>query len=274
MKLPRSTAEIAACLAALLAGPVIAQAPEMATVPGGDFLRGRTHDWPDTRLKWYPNPLKDDVPVGPIVLDPFLIDKAEVTNGQYLEFAGKTGHRTPFHWIDGRPAADATNQPVANVSWEDASAYCAWAGKRLPTEAEWEKACRGGREGEMYPWGDEEPTEERARFGAPDDGPVDVCEKAKNDLGLCDMSGNVWEWTADWWGRTYYGEAPEVNPPGPDEGQYKVLRGGSWFDKKESLFLTCSYRSWARPAERSPTIGFRCARSADSTEPTPAAKSP
>jgi len=240
----------------------------MVVVPGGDFLRGRTHDWPDTRLKWYPNPLKDDVPVGPVVLDSFLMDEAEVTNRKYLEFVRETGHRPPFHWIDGVPQSDAGDQPVANVSWDDATAYCAWVDKRLPTEAEWEKACRGGRESEMYPWGDDEPTEELARFGAPSDGPVDICQKKKNDLGLCDMSGNVWEWTADWWSRTYYAEAPEVNPEGPTTGQYRALRGGSWFDKKSSLFLTCSYRSWARPTERSPTIGFRCAKAlgADGSE--------
>lgn len=242
-----------------------AQQPGMVFVPGGDFLRGRTHDWPDTRLKWYPNPLKDDVPVGPVVLDAFWMDRAEVTNREYLEFVRAAGHRTPFHWIDGAPGTHAFEQPVANVSWGDAAAYCEWVDKRLPTEAEWEKACRGGRESQMYPWGDDEPTEELARFGAPSDGPVDVCRKTKNDLGLCDMSGNVWEWTADWWSRTYYAEAPEVNPKGPMEGQYRALRGGSWFDKKNSLFLTCSYRSWARPAERSPTIGFRCAKSASAS---------
>ncbi len=235
----------------------------MAIIPSGDFLRGRTHDWPDARLKWYPNPLKDDVPVGPLVLDAFQLDEAETTNRQYLEFVEATARRRPFHWIDGEPDATVADQPVANVSWEDAVAYCAWAGKRLPTEAEWEKACRGNREGEMYPWGDDEPTDELARFGAPSEGPADVCTKPKNDFGLCDMSGNVWEWTADWWARDYYAEAPETNPAGPAAGQYRVLRGGSWFDKKESLFLTCSYRSWARPNERSPTIGFRCARDAD-----------
>ena len=233
----------------------------MALIPGGDFLRGRTHDWPDTRLKWYPNPLKDDVPVGPIVVDAFHIDESEVTNRQYADFVSSVSHRAPFHWIDGKPLEGAENQPVANVSWDDAAAYCAWAGKRLPTEAEWEKACRGGQEGKMYPWGDDDPTQELAHFDAAD-GPVDVCGKKRSPVGLCDMSGNVWEWVADWWGRTYYAEAPEVNPQGPEDGRYRVLRGGSWFDAADSLFLTCSYRSWARPAERSPTIGFRCAKSA------------
>lgn len=267
MRLPRSTAELLAVIAVVLCtAPAAAQQEGMKLVPGGDFLRGRTHDWPDTRLKWYPNPLKDDVPVGPVVLNEFWIDQAEVTNEQYLEFVRATGRRAPFHWVDGRPGPEAARQPVANVSWEDAAAYCAWTDKRLPTEAEWEKACRGEKEGRMYPWGDDEPTEELARFGAPSDGPVDVCRKAKNDLGLCDMSGNVWEWTADWWSRTYYAEAPEQDPKGPSEGRYRVLRGGSWFDKKTSLFLTCSYRSWARPSERSPTIGFRCATSAASQQ--------
>jgi formylglycine-generating enzyme required for sulfatase activity len=111
----------------------------------------------------------------------------------------------------------------------------------------------------MFPWGDRDPTPEDARFNRTD-GPAPVCSFPRNELGLCDMTGNVWEWCSDWYGKSYYETAPANNPSGPDMGLYRVLRGGSWFDSPK-LFLTVPYRSWARSAERSPTIGFRCAKS-------------
>jgi iron(II)-dependent oxidoreductase len=109
----------------------------------------------------------------------------------------------------------------------------------------------------MFPWGDADPDPKAAQYDA--EGPAQVCSKRKSYFGLCDIAGNVWEWTADWYDRTYYSTAPERNPPGPETGMYRALRGGSWFDQGK-LFLTCSYRSWARPAERSPTVGFRCVK--------------
>lgn len=233
----------------------------MKLIPAGEFHRGRTHEWTDQALAWYPNPLKDDLPVRSIALDAFLLDEAEVTVERYAAFVEATGHRAPYDWKHGEPPA-AAQAPAINVAWEDAKAFCEWDGKRLPTEAEWEKACRGGTDDHTYSWGDEEPTAELAHFGSQEGGPIPVCSKARNGYGLCDMIGNAWEWTADWYGRDYYAEAPESNPPGPQTGQYKALRGGSWYDKPASMFLTCSYRSWARPAERSPNVGFRCAKAA------------
>jgi formylglycine-generating enzyme required for sulfatase activity len=231
--------------------------PGMVAIPAADFQRGRTFPWIDAELPYTPTAFRDDQPVRTIHLDAFLLDASEVTNEQYAKFVSAAKHRPPYHWIDGRMPADKASHPVVNVSWDDAAAFCAWSGKRLPTEAEWERACRGGTESRMFPWGDDNPGPKLAHFESTDTS--SVCAKQRNALGLCDMSGNVWEWTADWYDRTYYGAAPASNPPGPAQGTYRVLRGGSWFDTGK-LFLTCSYRSWARPPERSPTIGFRCAK--------------
>jgi len=231
----------------------------MVFIPGGEFSRGRSYDWPDTRLAWYPNPLKDDTPVRKTYVNPFHMDESEVTNEIYGAFVKATHRKPPYHWLKGEIPKGREKHPVVNVSWDDAAAFCAWQGKRLPTEAEWERASRGLDDGRMYPWGDSNPTSKMAVYGS-DTGPETVCSKERNYFGLCDIIGNVWEWTADWYDRKYYEVAPDHDPLGPAQGIYRVLRGGSWFDQP-ILFLTCSYRSWARPAERSPTIGFRCVRS-------------
>jgi len=230
----------------------------MVFIPGGEFSRGRSYDWPDTRLAWYPNPLKDDTPVRKICVNPFYMDEAEVTNERYAVFAKATRRKPPYHWFKGEIQKGREKHPVVNVSWDDAAAFCGWEGKRLPTEAEWERASRGLVEGRMYPWGDSNPTAKLAVYGT-DAGAEAVCSKERNYFGLCDMIGNLWEWTADWYDRNYYEVAPTRDPHGPAQGIYRVLRGGSWFDQPP-LFLTCSYRSWARPAERSPTVGLRCVR--------------
>jgi formylglycine-generating enzyme required for sulfatase activity len=232
---------------------VFGQAP----IPGGAFERGRSHALPDDGLKWFPELLKDDRPVRTITLDAFEMDVHEVTSSEYAEMVAAGKAKAPFYWPEGRPPEGREEDPVANVTWEEAAAYCAWRGKRLPTEAEWEKACRGGVEKTMHPWGDDPVTRERAHYDGVD-GPAEICQFAKNGYGLCDMAGNVWEWTADWYGKDYYAEAPDANPQGPAEGEYRVLRGGSWADAEK--FLTCAHRTYARPAERSPNIGFRCAR--------------
>ena len=228
----------------------------MVFFPAGDFQRGRTYEDPETKVNWYPNPLKDDLPVRSLHIDPFYLDIHEVTVGEYAAFVHSTRHRPPPVWPNGKPPAGKDQFPVADVSWEDATSYCAWRGKRLPTEAEWERACRDMRDGARYPWGDRAPTKSDARFDGLE-GPAAVCSFPKTHLGLCDITGNLWEWTADWYEKDYYATAPRENPSGPRHGIYRVLRGGSWFDKPD--FLTCSHRSWARPGERSPNIGFRCA---------------
>jgi sulfatase modifying factor 1 len=233
--------------------------PGMVLIPAGEFLRGRSHPWSDyDEVKWYPNAARDEEPARRISLDAFYIDETEVTNERYAAFVQATGHRPPYYWREGKLPAGKETYPVVNVTWDDAKAFCAWAGKRLPTEAEWERAARGPADGKMYPWGDRDPTNKDARYNKLD-GPGPVCASAKNEFGLCDMIGNVWEWCSDWYGQHYYKVAPDRNPPGPEKGLYRVLRGGSWFDVPK-LFLTSSYRSWARQGERSPTIGFRCAK--------------
>ena len=249
-------------LALLVFVPLIAQQGRMASVPAGSFQMGRSYELPDDGLKWVPHILRDDRPVHTVSLGAFEIDVHEVTNEEYAEFltAGAGRIEPPHYWPGGRPPDGKGEDPVANVTWEEADAYCRWRGKRLPSEAEWEKACRGGLEAKKYPWGDGEADETKAHFDSVR-GPKSVCSYKKNGYGLCDMAGNVWEWTADLYAKDYYQHAPAENPTGAPDGSYRVLRGGSWADV--SKFLTCAHRSFARPEERSPNIGFRCVLSAD-----------
>ncbi|MDQ1474758.1 MAG: hypothetical protein QOJ99_6238 [Bryobacterales bacterium] len=241
------------CVATLLlcVFPIAAATPAgMVEIPGGEFQRGRTFAWPDYDVKWYPNPAKDDLPVRAITVNTIYMDESEVTNSRFAAFVKATGHRTPYNWRAGQLPEGKEAYPVTDVSWDDATAFCAWEGKRLPTEAEWEHAARSGSP-------DEPKISAKEAVFNQVDGPRSVCSKTKSQVGLCDMIGNVWEWCSDWYGQHYYQDAPDHNPKGPETGQYRVLRGGSWFDVPP-LFLTSSYRSWARQAERSPTIGFRC----------------
>ncbi len=229
----------------------------MVFIPGGDYLRGRSHALPDDGLKWDPVLLQDERPVKRIKVAPFYLDAREVTNKQYAAFVQAKKHRAPYNWPKGAMPAGKESFPVAAVDWHDALAYCGWAGKRLPAEAEWERAARGVAEGQKYPWGEHQPTKKDACFDTLG-GPCEVGNFPANYFGLFDMAGNVWEWTADWYSREYYQSAPASNPSGPEKGQYRVIRGGGWSDIAK--YLTNSYRSWARPLERSPNIGIRCAK--------------
>jgi formylglycine-generating enzyme required for sulfatase activity len=201
-------------------------------------------------------------PVHLVYLDAFYIDVNEVTNAQYKKFMLATGHPAPLYWAD--PKFNAPDQPVVGVSWEDAQAYCKWAGKRLPTEAEWEKAARGGLLGNRYPWGNDI-SGDNANYegtGGKDiwDRPAPVGSFAPNGYGLYDMVGNAWEWCADWYDSGYYAKSPKQNPKGPDSGGWRVLRGGSW--TFNTSYLRCAYRSgdYAGPSTTHDFVGFRCSQ--------------
>jgi formylglycine-generating enzyme required for sulfatase activity len=190
-------------------------------------------------------------------LDAFYIDRYEITNAQYQRFVDATTRRKP---VVPDPAFAGPTQPVGGVTWNDADAYCKWAGKRLPTEAEWEKAARGP-EGRRYPWGDE--WDERRANGnrrLTRTAPVGSYPDGASPYGIHDMAGNVWEWVADWYGSDAYGRFGRTqNPTGPRTGDRKVLRGGSAFDGPDAL------RSASRlaylPTDQDGNVGFRCAKS-------------
>ncbi len=181
-----------------------------------------------------------------VELSSFYLDVREATQADYEKKRG-------FN-----PAKfSGPNHPVEQVTWHEARAYCSQLGKRLPTEAEWEYAARGGTKTEYY-WGDEmNPDyawfEENAAEATHPTG-----TKKPNSFGLYDMSGNVWEWTADWYAKRFYEESPKKDPQGPKSGEEKVIRGGSWYSSDRHLSSATRY--WSEPNIRNSNFGFRCAR--------------
>ncbi len=240
---------------------------EMVYIPAGEFIMGS--DKGDN----------DEKPQHTVYLDAFYIDKYEVTNAQYRTFmeAGGYDNRTfwtdegwnfiksnnitqPKFWRDKK--FNQPNQPVVGVSWYEASAYARWAGKRLPTEAEWEKASRG-TDGRNWPWGDEF-ISTYANTSGRDDGymwPAEVGSypQGESPYGVYDMAGNVWEWVADWYDSGYYSSSPSRNPEGPQYSEYKVRRGSSW--DLGGATARCADRGFGPPNSRGFSIGFRCAKS-------------
>jgi len=265
------------------------QAPEdMVLVPGGSFLMGidkvvnpktkkmsklQKHKYAVSRAAFH-----DEGPAHNVNLDTFHIDKYEVSNTHFGEFIKATGHPAPAYWDDHK--RNQPNQPVSGVNWNDANAYCSWANKRLPTEAEWEKAARGS-EGYKYPWGNEL-NESNANFGRKKEftADVDSYPEGKSPYGAYNMAGNVFEWVQDWYDPNYYKNSKDnLNPTGPKDGAFlsntgtyvdriavgkkRVVRGGSWYAPAESV--TTTHRFWNDPMNNSYGVGlgFRCARSVE-----------
>jgi formylglycine-generating enzyme required for sulfatase activity len=222
---------------------------EMVLIPGGEFMMGAEEE-------------NDLGPVHKVVVDSFYMDKYEVTNSQYLEFCRAMDHRLPQFWgMDKyRSGTKYPNHPVAGISYGDASAYAEWIGKRLPTEAEWEYAARGGKAGLNYPNGDElDSTLANFKLSGKRS-PVRVGSYPANGFGLHDMAGNVWEFVSDYYGLNYYAGSPEYNPTGPEDGKVIVIRGGGWHS---GPFCNRVYYRQAIPGNWVDfAVGFRCARDA------------
>lgn len=227
---------------------------QQVTIPAGSFEMGRHKLTADDKTTMRPHVLLDDRPVHTVQLNAYRLDAYEVTHAQYAEFVKTTGRAAPYHWLNGAVPKGLAKVAVYNVTWEDARAYCAAQGGRLPTEAEWERAARGDKVGQSYPWGDKFDAK-LARANSTQ--PGEVGQYPPNAFGLYDMAGGMSEWTADWFEREYYAKSPAANPTGPPEGLYKVIRGGAWSDAASRV--TVFFRNWVRPTMRQPNIGFRCA---------------
>lgn len=286
-----------AALPCLLPEPSTALAAElrqtdrtMALIPAGEFLMGAPGG---------SEGFSDEQPQRLVFLSAFRIDRHEVTNAEYLRFVQVTGHAIPVNsnpavtvWEQGAPLPGTESHPVVNVSWHDAVAYCRWASKRLPTEAEWEKAARG-TDGRRYPWGNEwdltlansasywagrtiefSSGEEWKAFWVNGEGariskergikgevltlPVGSFPQAASPYGLLDMAGNVAEWVQDWYEPYSYLNAPLSDPQGPAGVLLKAMRGGSWLKPAKSLRTTD--RDYGFPDDRPSGTGFRCAK--------------
>jgi len=203
----------------------------------------------------------DERPRHRVHLDAYYMDQYQMTVSRYVKFIEATKREPPKFWNEVR-LPEGGDLPVVGVDWLDAEAYCQWAGRRLPTEAEWEKAARGA-DGRKYPWGNEEPTSRHANFGKQEKDelpltPVGRYEAGKSPYGIYDMAGNVWEWTADWYDENYYRQSAPRNPQGPSQGLSKATRGGAW--DRHQFNLRAANRSGMTPTNRLKSLGFRCAQ--------------
>jgi len=222
-------------------------------IPKGEFTMGSTEH-------------TDEAP-HQVVLDAYLIDIYETSNARYKDFMKATGHPAPAYWDD--PRLNKPEQPVVGVSWTDATAFCAWDGKRLPTEAEWERAAKGPEGNNHYPWGHKlDPKKANYGQNVGRTMPVDSYPEGVSGFGVYNMAGNVFEWVQDWYDPKYYKQSVALNPQGPNkgynfanQGPVRVLRGGSWLAPETSLHA--SHRFWNQPDNNSYGVGlgFRCAKS-------------
>lgn len=244
----------------------------MVSIPGGWFLMGTNRE-DRNRHSFETHYDNTEFPQRRIWLDEYQIDRYEVSLGEFLQFLLSSTrnvspalrdliwHLISVHFIPDQALAP---WPALYVNWEEAQAFCLNQGKRLPSEAEWEKAARGTT-GKIFPWGEQDPSQEIAVFGAyhvheiPLVANVDSFPEGKSEWGIYHLSGNIAEWVRDWLGSDYYPIMPERNPPGPKSGRYKSVRGGSW--KSLPVMLRTATRGGALPEDRSANIGFRCAQS-------------
>ena len=203
----------------------------------------------------------DQKPMHFVYTSAYFIDKHEISNAEYMQFLQATGHEKPLYWEDEN--FNHPDHPVVGVSWYDAMAYAKWKGRRLPTEAEWEKAARGSDD-RFWPWGRKWSKgfvfyfvnifgeDDNYRFTAP----VNYYQSGVSPFGVFNMSGNVWEWCLDWYDKGYYRLSPEVNPEGPKESaNMKVLRGGSWVNDIDTVQIVNRARN--DPKARNKIYGFR-----------------
>jgi iron(II)-dependent oxidoreductase len=210
------------------------QRPNMVYIRGGRFEMGA-----DTGAY-------NEKPAHTVWLDPYYLDEGEVTVRAFL-----------MHKASYRPAHAGPGLPATGISWADADAYCRASGKRLPTEAEWERGCRGPM-GNDYAYGSEfDSTRGRTGMGVKD-GPLETGSFGAGNAGAFDMTGNVWEWCSDWYDRDYYKMSPSRNAQGPVTGDRHVLRGGAWYSN--ASFSKCTHRPGNIRSERDPSFGFRCAK--------------
>ncbi len=241
----------------------VADMANMIFVPGGTFSMGSNDGESDER------------PVHKVAVSDFYMDKYEVTNEQFCQFLNEKNNQVEggVEWLEissddckieqrGNqyiPRSGYAGHPVVGVNWYGANAYAEWAGKRLPTEAEWEYAARGGNKSQGYKYSGSNAAGSVAWYADNSGGknhPVGT--RQPNELGLYDMSGNVWEWCADWYGNDYYSNSPSANPTGPASGAARMLRGGSWSSRIHSV--RCAYRGYRVPLYRYSSYGFRCVR--------------
>ncbi|MFU8803219.1 MAG: SUMF1/EgtB/PvdO family nonheme iron enzyme [Bradymonadaceae bacterium] len=221
----------------------------MCPVAAGGFLRGSHAEEPHAREEEFPQRM--------IRLSGYYLDRTPVTAAQFKAFLNATAKSAPPGWEEYNDPVASPFHPVVYVTWEEARAYARWAGKTLPTEAQWEKAARG-TDGRTFPWGDDSPTGDHAWFNnqsAPTR--VGSFPAGQSPYGALDMAGNVFEWVEDWFDRDYYKVSPDQDPPGPLKGKKKVLRGGSFVHT--DFALRCATRGRYTPNERRANHSFRCA---------------
>jgi len=240
----------------------------LVCVPAGDFLMGSTDEQIDQMLadnpSWDADWFKDEKPGHTVYLDAYWIDQTEVTNAQYAQCVAAGVCRRPDSersWTRSSyyGSSQYADFPVIEVSWDDAVDYCTWAGRQLPSEAQWEKAARG-TDGRIYPWGNQAPNTNLLNYfnNLGDTTAVGSYPDGASPYGALDMAGNVWEWTADWYDGDYYSSRTTWrNPAGPSSGDGRVVRGGSWI-QYYSRDVRAAYRYGDSPGSRVNYLGFRC----------------